>query len=392
MSKSYKLFFLIGCIVCITSSCTAGTPDDGSSSAGEETSAKDSAEWAVSENATGEAAEALSSEYITEETVLFPESYTRGSEHVKFSCELEIPEAFDAENFYLPQASGDRYLDMDAAYQYFVEGKKVAETYLEPSEEPGIPDDNVYFLEDGTSIFLDGGINYHAPESSVLRRVMLESEAGASKENFAFGTGEECTAQLKDTLAEMDFPVEEFQFYWFSLSGEEHAALEQERLAEGSIRAEDVKEGGWTQEDDAYEIYAWQIYQGLPVFPRIMSLNMQVAYENYQKAPVSACFSQNGMQALLAEEPYLLEPTDVKADFLSFEEIADRVIEKYERLLLEEGTVYTVERAMLAVRIYDEASQYGAEPIWYFEVTNNMTYPEVLMFNAITGEEIYLQS
>ena len=190
----------------------------------------------------------------------------------------------------------------------------------------------------------------------------------------------------------MDFPVEEFQFYWFSLSGEEHAALEQERLAEGSIRAEDVKEGGWTQEDDAYEIYAWQIYQGLPVFPRIMSLNMQVAYENYQKAPVSACFSQNGMQALLAEEPYLLEPTDVKADFLSFEEIADRVIEKYERLLLEEGTVYTVERAMLAVRIYDEASQYGAEPIWYFEVTNNMTYPEVLMFNAITGEEIYLQS
>ena len=100
----------------------------------------------------------------------------------------------------------------------------------------------------------------------------------------------------------------------------------------------------------------------------------------------------DGMQALLAEEPYLLEPTDVKADFLSFEEIADRVIEKYERLLLEEGTVYTVERAMLAVRIYDEASQYGAEPIWYFEVTNNMTYPEVLMFNAITGEEIYLQS
>lgn len=48
-------------------------------------------------------------------------------------------------------------------------------------------------------------------------------------------------------------------------------------------------------------------------------------------------------------------------------------------------------RAKLAVRVYfDESQVYQAEPVWYFEVYDNNSNLEIVLFNAVTGEEIYL--
>lgn len=393
MRKQYRQFVLIGCAICLMVGCSANDENDFIETVGENAVAKVTEREVFEDSVPVDATEKnvqMESDLSAEDS-LFPKTYTETTEHVKFDCELEIPEEFDAESFYLPIADGVQYLNGDAAYQKYVEGETVAETYEYQSGDPELPDSSHYILADGTSVSIYGGFSYSRPEASIFRQVMRESEVGASQENFSFGTGEECISQVKEALAEMDFPVEEYAFYWFSLSGEEHAALEEERLAEGSIGEENRKEGGWEADESEYEIYAWQMYQGLPVFLHYMSGNMQAAFESYQIAPVTACFSKDGMLSLSAAEPYILEASEERAVFLPFSEIAGKVIEKYDRLLLEEESLYTVERAKLAVRMYvDGQSQYAAEPIWYFEVNNNMTYTEVLMFNAVTGEEIYL--
>ena len=52
-----------------------------------------------------------------------------------------------------------------------------------------------------------------------------------------------------------------------------------------------------------------------------------------------------------------------------------------------------MERAKLAVRVYyDEKQEYAAEPIWYFEVKDGYGNETVLIMNAVTGKEIYLDS
>lgn len=337
----------------------------------------------VSVEGTGAVTEASGEE-------LFPASYTGGTELVKFDCDLEIPEEFDPQNFYIPRISGLQYINRETAYDTYVEGKEIEEEYHDPQDDKNAPSDDYYILQDGTNVSINQGINYSRPESSIYAYVMRDNEAGASQNDFSFGTGENSVSQVKEALAKLDFPVDEYQFSWFSLSGQEHIELEQEKLANGIIGTENMRTD-WTQIEGEYEIYAWQIYGGLQVFPPIMSMGHNLAFENYQMAPVNSVFSDQGMLSLRAEAPYDFEKTDEAASFLPFSELVSAVEEKYDQLLIEDGIAYTVERAKLAVRVYmDETQSEAAEPVWYFEVSDSNGASDVLLFNALTGKEIFL--
>ncbi len=66
-----------------------------------------------------------------------------------------------------------------------------------------------------------------------------------------------------------------------------------------------------------------------------MTTLMKRSVENYQKAPVSALFTEAGMLTLMAQDAYILEKTEEKAVFKAFSEIADALVMKYENLLDE---------------------------------------------------------
>lgn len=120
-----------------------------------------------------------------------------------------------------------------------------------------------------------------------------------------------------------------------------------------------------------------------------MTTAMSRAFEDYQKAPVSALYTEQGILALaLSRPPYIFEASDELLEFLPFSEIADVLIQKYDNLLDE--AIYTVTRAKIVLRTYyDEQQQLAAEPVWYFEVTDGNT-AEVMLVHAVTGEEIFL--
>ncbi|MBQ7372927.1 MAG: hypothetical protein IJW67_13795, partial [Blautia sp.] len=231
------------------------------------------------------------------------------------------------------------------------------------------------------------GLNYFNPEAGVYNQVMRATEKGASRDNFDFATGDSLVEQVTQALADVSYPVNEFQFSWFSLSGEEHKQLEQDALENGMIEKENMQ-GDWNGKDE-YEIYAWQMYDNLPVFPQLMTTAISRAFESYQKAPVTAMVTRHGMQSLVAQLPYSFMETDEIVSFLPFSKIAAAVEDHYEKILTEQ--TYIVNRAKLALRVYlDEKQDLQAEPIWYFEVSDNSGRVEVVLIQAETGKEIYL--
>ncbi len=344
----------------------------------------------------------------------FPDSFTGGTEKVWFDCALEVPEDFSPEDFELPTVTGLQPTDRDAVYKKYVEGQTVAEEHTFPPSLNQPEGRTVYVFKDGEEIIgevaIGGGFNCTVAEL-IGASVYPESAEGASQENaVAFGSGEYCVSQAKEELAEVSFPVEEYEFYWFSLDAEELDDLTQQILqqaGEGTedfvLDALDVPAEGWDETANRYRIYAWQQYGGLTVFPLNMSTDEAMAKESYQSAPVSCDYNWQGMTGMYVRAPYAFEPTGQHADFLPFTEIVSAVVRKYTYLLdfstqdmasgeTEETDTYSVTRAKLALRVYlDEGENYAAEPIWYFEVQRSgASKQNILFFNALTGREIYL--
>ena len=320
---------------------------------------------------------------------LFPSSYNKESGNVKFSCQLEVPKEFEPDNFHDSTITGIRYIDRDKAYADYVEGKDIDTEYHYPSDDGIKPDDESYTLKDGTQVVINGsdGFIYATTDYSTYGAVMRENEAGASHDNFDFGSGEDSVGKVRQALSDLSYPVDEYKFNWFSISGEEHKSLQQAALENGVIGSENLQDD-WTGKNE-YEIYAWQIYGGLPVFPQIMTSASRLAWESYKIAPVSATYTENGFISLRADHPYMFEQSDDKVTFLPFDEIANAVAARYENILTD--SAYTVNRAKLAYRVYlNEKQQFAAEPIWYFESSDDNGGAEVLLFNAETGKEIFL--
>lgn len=61
--------------------------------------------------------------------------------------------------------------------------------------------------------------------------------------------------------------------------------LEEDLVNTGYISEENRKEG-WSREDDAYAVYAYQKIREIPVFHEVMGLSRQMADDSPDNAPV----------------------------------------------------------------------------------------------------------
>ena len=85
--------------------------------------------------------------------------------------------------------------------------------------------------------------------------------------------------------------------------------METEAVANEFIKPKD-KKSSWTQEDDAYCIYAFQVINGIPVFHEQMSIARQFAYDTPINASVQAIYSVRGYEQLKINPVYDLRNVD----------------------------------------------------------------------------------
>ncbi|OUN25845.1 hypothetical protein [Blautia sp. An81] len=323
----------------------------------------------------------------------FPEKYEKSSDSgkVKFNCKLEVPENIKGQAISTAAVKGLYSCDREKAWSIFGEGKEVIEKPETPVAEGRAPED-YYLFADDEILDINEGITYGSSNSKYYLNIGVsnpDNEAVFEETGVSFKNGEECITELKEIIDELGYHPEDFIFACYPLNFQVMKNLEEQYLQEDYLTEEKRKES-WSQEDDAYFIYAYQKYEGIPIFHELMSIARIMAYDTPDNAPIQAIYSTRGIEQLSINSVYAFENGEMQVSLKPFEDIAAVVEEKFENILNDAD--YEVTRAKFYERVYlNEEQKYEADPIWYFEVVENNTSKSVTLINAETGKEIFLQ-
>lgn len=313
----------------------------------------------------------------------FPETYEKESENVIFQCEVEVPEEVRTAPVYQVSVQ-KKYPDAEQVMKEYIEGKDIQNEEYYPSED-GSPEYYVYELADGSRINIDTGFSYGSALYSYYSNAGFSNEETYVEGELSFASGEQAVKEIEKMLDQAGFSEQDFLFSWQALSGEAIGQKEEEMVQLGEIQPENGK-GSWSQEDDAYLVWAYQKFQGLPVFHEYMSMSSSWAYDISSNAPVVGIYSKRGVESCIEMALYDFVKSEEVVLLKPFEEIAAVVEEKYNSLLSD--SQYTVTRAKLYERVYENEQQnLVAEPFWYFETLDNEGTKLVTLINAQTGLE-----
>ncbi len=321
----------------------------------------------------------------------FPEKYEKTSDSgkVKFHCQLEIPQNM-TQAIPAVSAEGLYCCDREKAWALFGEGKEVMEKHEIPAEEGREPSD-YYLFADDENLGIDEGISYGSGNSQYYLNIGVQDPDNQGKfaqDEVSFKSSGECIAEIKSTIEELGYHSEDFLFGCYPLSFQTMRELEEESIQDSYLKEEQRKES-WSQEDDAYFIYAYQQNEGIPVFHEQMSIAKSMAFDTPDNAPLQAIYSARGIEYLTINSVYKFHNGEDLVSLKPFEDIAAVLEEKFENIL--DDASYEVTRAKFYERVYlNEAQKYETEPVWYFEVTENGAGKSVVLINAETGKEIFL--
>ena len=368
MIKKIRGFCLILCICSIMTGCNKSTAE-------------------IKEKTEEEIVSLKKTEYN------FSEKYEKISESgkVKFNCKLEVSESIKGKSINAVDVKGLYSCDREKAWSIFGEGKEVIEKPEILVDEGRAPCDYYLFAND-ESLGIDNGITYGSSNSKYylhIGAINPDNQAVFEETEVSFKSGKECITELRKIIDEVGYHSEDFIFACYPLNFQTMKSLEEQYLQESYLTEEKRKEN-WSQEDDAYFIYAYQKYEDIPVFHEMMSIARSMAYDTPDNAPVQAIYSTRGIEYLNISGVYEFEKGKQQISLKPFEDIAAVVEEKFENILNDAD--YEVTRAKFYERVYlDEGQKYKADPIWYFEVVENNISKSVTLINAETGKEIFLQ-
>lgn len=319
----------------------------------------------------------------------FPETIYMEADRVTVDCKLEIDDGSRNQQKQLPGVDGKIYTDAEKAYQTYVAEKEVKEEHHDEGSD-GWPDSDSYIFLDGGTMTVGSTFAFGTANSKYYFRAGTTKEENVNEyaeHPVSFMSGEEAVDQVKKTLKDLGYPEEEFYFSYYSLNWETMKNVESRYADEGLIEAENIKDE-WSEEDDAYLVYAFQKASDLPVYHQMMSITHELAFDTVDSAPVQAIYSTRGFEWMYISNIYDFEGEN-EVQLQNIDNIIHVVTDKYNALLND--STYLVNRAKLYVRVYlDENQDYKTSLIWYFEVQDDSGKKEVMLVDAVSGKEIYL--
>lgn len=322
-----------------------------------------------------------------------PSHYNYESEKLKCDCEIIVPENFDENNFFAVQSVQQEYGDETAQKSIYMEGKEIAFAQESPAQGD-LRAGSYYTFTDNGGLNMGVLFSYYTSFYKYYPHDPLASEV-LGQNSVSFMSEEECLSAVKERLQEIGFSGEEFIYEVYPMNHLDLETAEEEQISQGYIMEEEKKES-WGEEDDAYFISAYQQEQSLPIFHEQMTIARSLALDKPANAPVQIIYSARGLEWLYVSPVYSIERSQEKVKFQEFEDIAEAVKLKFERILNDATYEITKIKLFEMVR-NNEQQEYEAFPVWYFEITehpadeNIPSKESVTLINALTGEEIYIK-
>lgn len=327
---------------------------------------------------------------------------------VKFDCKIEIPDSLTENRVPKLIVTGRSYGDQEKIFARYVEGKVIADTY-ENEAHDGIPTEKNYMMTDESGVNMGNDFYYWSENSRFYNNAGVTNTdywPQYKQDQVLFPSASEAIEGVLLELDRIGFSEFTFQLAAYPVNHKTMQQLEQEVAAQEKASIESLKESvgeaqveeegwtelevkeAWTEEDDAYVVYGYQVQESLPIYHQWMAMFRSIAYDNVTNASLVAVYSSRGVEQLMVNPVYYFENTGETRELKEFEEIAGVVEQKFENLLND--TKYVVQRARLfqMVRL-DQSQEESVLPVWYFEVEEGEDGRKVTLVDAETGKLIF---
>lgn len=203
-------------------------------------------------------------------------------------------------------------------------------------------------------------------------------------DQLSFAAREEVVQTVLDTVNEIGCEADDIIYKAYALDTDTMNQETERIIAEGMLG--DTLKKGWKSEEEAYGIFIWQEVQGLPVWTTEIN-GYTIADES--SAPASAIYGKDGYIHFQIYGFMDFEMSDEYDVLLSFEEITDKICEKYKDVISSD-TIVVQEMMLCLLTSADGDGGYNLYPAWLCtyenEGGNSMGQ---MIFDAVTGNELY---
>lgn len=316
----------------------------------------------------------------------FPAEYHQEEGSVSIHCSVEVPDSVSPDAFYAVEVEGYRCVDYDKAYALLAGDRKVEAKHEGRGRDGGRLDN--YTFEDKSSLTLGTSIIFATGTFKWYNQNDTYHADGGKEEELTVTSREESESILEDIVGDLGISLDDFQIQWISLNSEQLRELQQEnirvQLLEEQYRKENI-----SSEDEIYFFYSRQYNQGLPVLHEMMMAYKMALFDDITNNTFMAYVSGRGLECLRIECVYDFRETGDVLSFADFSSVAQTVCDKYNMIITE--NVYTFDRAVLFQRVWNSSvGQLSAQPVWRFTGQDQEGTPVVVLVDAVTAEEIYV--
>lgn len=328
-----------------------------------------------------------------------PETYTYELNSMfRFDATVIVSDSFTNGIFYKTKGVYQEW-DSDVFYDMFFSDVEINEEYVYNDmlgRDGKKAEGDSYFSVNGDVVCLYPDIliydvenegNYSTAFTDIRSNYDMYNAYKYSLTNqLSFADREEAVQTVLDTLSETGCHADNIIYKAYALDADTLSS-ESMRVDEFVVAlfGETVKKD-WKTEEEAYAVYIWQEHQGLPVWTAKIN---EYSVADERSAPVSAIYGKDGYVRLEFRGFMDFETSNEYDVLLSFEDITDKICEKYSDVIASD-TIVVKEMMLCILASSDGEEGYNLYPAWLctyeYEGGNSMGQ---MVFDAVTGYELY---
>lgn len=330
-------------------------------------------------------------------SVEFPKYMKQEINGVAFDLNLEVPENLELSKVKKSRAAR-QIPKVDSIVKVLGKNEDALEAYKDKFEgENGIVYDTYYAkYSDESLLSVDTAMVYSTSffekihNSFRIEKSALYNADKYISEANEFETPEICFEQVKKQINLCGYKLDDCDYKYYTL---DYNTMRQEEIQlDKAGEVSNSEDTGWSAEDNCYYFFAEQVHNGIPVYFG----EQDFPQDNIENRPFQVVYSKDGIKRLDITKLYTFESMDENVNFKGFEEIANKVAEKYGNILTD--AKYEAARAKLyQMPVKTEQGEYEVKVIWLFEIKEtgidsesgeNFENTLYTCINAETGEEV----
>lgn len=320
----------------------------------------------------------------------FPDFYEAENGKVTFQCRLWIPKDLTDLSIQKAKVESVYFSEHEKALELLAGERMIESEDIYPAEDGVSSEMRYYTFSDGAVLLTGNSTNFSTLNNEHYHQAFQNIDQYSLKnmgDSISWGTIEGAEKEVRELMAEVGYPAD-MKLTVFPMPFETAREWEVHLDHNGGNLAEAYKTD-WTEADDAYVVYGYQMFAGLPVYHELMFLGGAMKYMTASNAPVQAILTQTGMEQFTAQYLYRITGSDECVSLCPFDSVAETISEKINTYLDEIS--YEVTDAVLVWMVRSNQEQtYDCFPGWYAEVTSQ-NGTEAVLVDAVSAEEVFIR-